>query len=78
MDPYQLIEENIKAIVDHPENVQIKEVTGERTTVVELRVDPADIGKVIGRQGKTAMALRTLLNAAGMKEGKRYMLEILE
>jgi uncharacterized protein len=76
--PKELIEMNIKSIVDCPENVEVQEVKGERTTVIELRVDPADIGKVIGRHGKTATALRTILNAAGMKLGKRYMLEILE
>jgi len=78
MDPRKLIEANVHAIVDHNEQVAVEEVSGERTTVIELRVDPRDIGKVIGRNGKTATALRTILNAAGMKLGKRYMLEILE
>lgn len=78
MEPRDLIEANVNAIVDHPENVSVTEIKGERTIVIELRVDPEDIGKVIGRQGKTAQALRTLLNAAGMKIGKRFMLEILE
>ena len=78
MQPHELIEVNVKAIVDHPDSVSVREVSGERTTVVELRVDSRDIGKVIGREGKTAQALRVVLNAAGMKVGKRYMLEILE
>ena len=74
----QLIEDIVKAIVDNPEEVQVNELRGERTTVIELRVAPGDIGKVIGRQGRTATAIRAILNAAGMKLGKRYVLEILE
>lgn len=78
MDPRTLIEANVKAIVDYTDSVSVEEISGERTTVIELRVDQRDLGKVIGRGGKTATALRTLLNASGMKIGKRYMLEILE
>ena len=73
-----LLEEIAKALVDNPEDVSIKEVEGEQTTVLELRVNNDDLGKVIGRQGRTARAIRTLLAAAGMKVHKRFVLEILE
>ncbi|KPK30950.1 MAG: RNA-binding protein [Nitrospira bacterium SG8_35_1] len=74
----QLIEDMAKALVDKPEDVSVSEVDGERTTVYELRVDTSDLGKVIGKQGKTARAMRTILSAAGTKLGKRCVLEILE
>ena len=64
--------------MDNPEDVQVTEVEGEQTTVLELRVREDDLGKVIGRQGRTARAIRTLLSAAGMKIHKRFVLEILE
>ena len=73
-----LLEEIAKALVDSPEDVQVTEVEGEQTTVLELRVRNEDLGKVIGRQGRTARAIRTLLSAAGMKIHKRFVLEILE
>jgi predicted RNA-binding protein YlqC (UPF0109 family) len=73
-----LLEEIARALVDNPEDVQVTEVEGEQTTVLELRVRPDDLGKVIGRQGRTARAIRTLLAAAGMKVHKRFVLEILE
>ncbi len=73
-----LLEEIAKALVDHPEDVRVSEVEGEQTTVLELRVRTEDLGKVIGRQGRTARAIRTLLSAAGMKIHKRFVLEILE
>ena len=73
-----LLEEIAKALVDNPEDVQVTEVEGEQTTVLELRVRDTDLGKVIGRQGRTARAMRTLLSAAGMKVHKRFVLEILE
>jgi len=73
-----LIEQMAKALVDKPEEVQVTEVDGERTTVFELRVATSDLGKVIGKQGKTARAMRTILSAAGTKLGKRCVLEILE
>lgn len=73
-----LLEEIAKALVDHPEEVNVSEVEGEQTTVLELRVQNDDLGKVIGRQGRTARAIRTLLSAAGMKIHKRFVLEILE
>ena len=73
-----LTEEIAKALVDNPEDVKVAEVEGEQTTVLELRVRNEDLGKVIGRQGRTARAIRTLLAAAGMKVHKRFVLEILE
>ena len=74
----ELLEEIAKALVDNPEDVHVTEVEGEQTTVLELRVRNDDLGKVIGRQGRTARAIRTLLSAAGMKVHKRFVLEILE
>lgn len=73
-----LIETMAKALVDKPEDVVVNEVDGERTTVYELRVASTDLGKVIGKQGKTARSMRTILGAAGTKVGKRCVLEILE
>ena len=73
-----LIEMIAKALVDSPDEVVVSEVEGEQTTVLELRVAQSDLGKVIGRQGRTARAIRTLLGAAGMKLRKRFVLEILE
>ena len=67
-----------KSLVDNPEEVQVCEVEGEQTSVLELRVAKEDLGKVIGRQGRTARAIRTLLGAASSKAQKRTMLEILE
>jgi predicted RNA-binding protein YlqC (UPF0109 family) len=64
--------------VDHPDQVQVRAVEGEQVTVLELRVHPEDLGKVIGRQGRTAKSMRTILGAAGMKLRKRLTLEILE
>ena len=67
-----------KALVDNPDQVVVTEVEGEQTTVLELRVAQTDLGKVIGKQGRTARSIRTLLGAAGMKLRKRFVLEILE
>lgn len=67
-----------KALVDHPELVQVNVVEGEKTTVIELRVAREDLGKVIGREGRTARAIRTILNAAATKLRRRAVLEILE
>ncbi len=74
----ELIENIAKALVDNPDQVSVTEVEGEQTTVLELRVAQSDLGKVIGKQGRTARAIRTLLGAAGMKLRKRFVLEILE
>jgi hypothetical protein len=73
-----LIEYIAKALVDNPDQVSVKEVEGERTTVYELRVGQGDLGKVIGKRGRTAHSIRTLLNASATKSGKRAVLEILE
>lgn len=74
----ELIEYMAKALVDHPEDVEVNEVVGEQTTVVELRVAKDDLGKVIGKKGKTAHSMRTILNAASTKLNKRSVLEIVE
>ena len=74
----ELVEEIAKALVDNPEQVSVREVQGEQVTVLELRVAPSDLGKVIGKQGRTARSIRTLLGAAGMKLKRRFTLEILE
>jgi len=74
----ELIEYIAKSLVDNPGDVTVKEVEGEKTTVYELRVGAGDLGKVIGKHGRTARSIRTLLNAAATKGGKRAVLEILE
>ena len=74
----ELIEAIAKALVDNPDQVSVQAVEGEQVTVLELRVHPSDLGKVIGKQGRTARSIRTILNASGMKLKKRFTLEILE
>jgi uncharacterized protein len=74
----QLIEDIAKALVDIPEEVAVREVSGEQVTVLELKVAQSDLGKVIGKQGRTARSIRTILGAAGMKLNRRFTLEILE
>ena len=74
----QLIEDIAKALVDIPEEVEDKTIDGEQITVLELKVAPSDLGKVIGKQGRTARSIRTILGAAGMKLNRRFTLEILE
>jgi predicted RNA-binding protein YlqC (UPF0109 family) len=74
----ELVTEIAKALVDSPDEVSVREVAGEQVTVLELRVAPNDLGKVIGKQGRTARSIRTLLGAAGMKLNRRFTLEILE
>ena len=73
-----LIEHMAKALVDLPDQVSVAEVVGEQTTVLELKVAQEDLGKVIGKQGRTARALRTILNGASTKLKKRSVLEIIE
>ncbi len=73
-----LVEDIAKALVDIPEEVAVREVQGEQATLLELRVAPSDLGKVIGKQGRTARSIRTLLGAAGMKLNRRFTLDILE
>lgn len=74
----ELVESIAKALVDYPDDVQVKMVEGSQVTVLELRTHPQDLGKVIGREGRTAKAIRTLLGASGMKLHKRFTLEIIE
>jgi len=74
----QLIEDIAKSLVDIPEEVVVTTVDGEQVTVIELKVAPSDLGKVIGKQGRTARSIRTILGAAGMKLNRRFTLEILE
>jgi predicted RNA-binding protein YlqC (UPF0109 family) len=74
----QLIEILAKALVDKPDEVEVIEVDGEQTTVIELKVAKEDLGKVIGKQGRTARAMRTLLSAASAKVRKHCILEIIE
>jgi hypothetical protein len=75
---WQLVEQIAKALVDDPDSVRVTEVQGENVTVIELRVAPTDIGKVIGKQGRTARAMRTILTAYATKLRKRAVLEIIE
>lgn len=74
----ELVELIAKALVDEPDQVQVREIEGEKLTIIELRVAQGDLGKVIGKQGRTARSIRTLLNAVATKLRKRAVLEILE
>lgn len=74
----ELIEFMARALVDNPEKVEVSEIEGEQTSVLELRVAKEDLGKVIGKQGRTARAMRTILSAASTKIRKRAVLEIIE
>ncbi|MCS7279391.1 MAG: KH domain-containing protein [Thermodesulfobacteriaceae bacterium] len=73
-----LVEHITKVLVDKPEAVQINEIEGEQTSVIELKVAKEDLGKIIGKEGRTAKAIRTILGAAGSKLRKRVVLEIIE
>jgi predicted RNA-binding protein YlqC (UPF0109 family) len=77
-DMKQLIEYMAKALVDQPDKVVIKEIAGEKTLIYELRVGEGDLGKIIGKEGRTAKAMRSIISASAMKMGKRAQLEILE
>ncbi len=74
----ELVEMIAKSLVDNPEKVQVSQLEGEQTTILELKVAPEDLGKVIGKQGRTARAIRVILGAAGMKLKRRFNLEIIE
>jgi uncharacterized protein len=74
----ELLEAIVKALVDNPDQVQVGAIEGEQLTVLELRVHPNDLGRVIGREGHMADSIRTILAAAGMKLRKRVKVEILE
>jgi uncharacterized protein len=73
-----LLTQIAQSLVDNPEQVEVNEIVSTQTVVLELRVAKSDLGKVIGKQGRTAHAIRTLLNAASGGTGKRYVLEIVE
>lgn len=74
----EIVEFIAKALVDYPEQVDVRLVEGERSVILELRVAPEDMGKIIGKQGRIAKAIRTVVNAAAVKENKRVMVEIIE
>ncbi|GIM27827.1 UPF0109 protein [Clostridium polyendosporum] len=73
----ELVELIAKSLVDNPEAVQVKEVAGEQSLILELKVDPEDMGKVIGKQGRIAKAIRTVVKAAAVKDNKRVVVEII-
>jgi predicted RNA-binding protein YlqC (UPF0109 family) len=74
----ELVQYIVTKLVDQPDKVEVSEVSGEQATIIELRVAAEDLGKVIGKEGKTARSIRTLVHAAASKERKRAVLEILE
>jgi hypothetical protein len=74
----ELLEYLAKALVDNPDDVEIEVIEGERSVILQLRVNPEDIGKVIGKQGRIAQALRTVVKAAATKQGKNAIVEILD
>ena len=74
----ELIVYIVQALVDSPDAVEVKEIAGEKTLIYEVRVGQGDLGKVIGKEGRTAKAIRAIITAAAMKIGKRAQLEILE
>ena len=78
MELKELVAYVARALVDSPDDVRVNELQGERTTILELRVHPDDLGKVIGKQGRTARALRTVVSAAATKAQTRAMVEIME
>ena len=78
MDYKELVMYMVKSLVDNPDQVEINEVEGEKSTILELRVVKEDIGKVIGKHGRIARAIRTIINASATKSGKRVVLEILD
>lgn len=73
-----LIEHIVRALVDHPGDVRITEVDGEKTVIFELRCHPEDVGKIIGKSGKTVAAIRTLASTAAARQGRRAMLEVVD
>lgn len=78
MEEKELVEFIAKRLVDDPDGVEVKIIEGEKSTILELKVNPNDIGKIIGKRGRIASALRTILFATSMKSGKRVMLEIID
>lgn len=73
----ELVELIAKSLVDHPEAVEVRQIDGERSIILELKVAPEDMGKVIGKQGRIAKAIRTVVKAAATKENKKVMVEII-
>ena len=78
MDFKDLVEYMVKCLVDNPDAVKLKEVEGEKSIILELKVEKEDVGKVIGKHGRIARALRTIINASAAKSGKKIVLEILD
>jgi predicted RNA-binding protein YlqC (UPF0109 family) len=74
----ELIELIAKSLVDNPDRVEVSQLDGEQSSIIELKVAPEDLGKVIGKQGRTAQAIRLILGAAGMKLKRRFNLELIE
>ena len=74
----ELVELIAKSLVDNPDQVQVSHLDGEQSSIIELKVAPEDVGKVIGKQGRNVQAIRTILGAAGMKLKKRFILELIE
>jgi len=74
----ELVELIAKSLVDNPDMVHVSQLDGEQSSIIELKVAPEDVGKVIGKQGRTAMAIRVIVSAAGMKLKRRFNLEIIE
>jgi predicted RNA-binding protein YlqC (UPF0109 family) len=78
MNYSELVGFMVKSLVDNPDQVEIREIEGEKSTILELKVTKEDIGKVIGKHGRIARAIRTIINASATKTGKRVVLEILD
>ncbi len=74
----KLVESIAKSLVDNPDKVQVSQLEGEQSSIIELKVAPEDVGKIIGKQGRNVQAIRIILGAAGMKLKKRYILELIE
>ncbi len=74
----ELVESIAKSLVDNPDKVSVTQLDGERSSIIELKVAPEDLGKIIGKQGRNAQAIRVIVSAAGMKLKKRFNLEIVE
>ncbi|NLC68926.1 MAG: KH domain-containing protein [Clostridiaceae bacterium] len=74
----ELLETIVRALVDNPDEISVNEVEGEKSLILELRVAPGDMGKVIGKQGRIAKAIRTVMKAAAVKENKRVVVEIIQ
>ena len=74
----ELLQQLIQALVSHPDDVRLTEINGERSLIVELRCHPSDLGKVIGKNGKTISAVRTVMNAIAARQGRRAMIEVVE